>query len=40
MNYPEPVEHSKAVFKGFFSNLKSCDEHIRFVLITGVARFH
>ena len=33
-------EHNKAVFKGFFSTLKSFDEHIQFVLITGVTKFH
>lgn len=37
---PAMQEHNKAVFKGFFSNLKSCDEHIRFVFITGVTKFH
>ncbi len=33
-------EHNKAVFKGFFSTLKSFDEYIQFVLITGVTKFH
>ena len=33
-------EHNKAVFKGFFSTLKSFDEHIQFVFITGVTNFH
>lgn len=33
-------EHNKAVFKGFFSNLKNCDNYIRFVFITGVTKFH
>lgn len=37
---PEMQEHNKAVFKGFFSNLKSCDEFIQFVFITGVTKFH
>lgn len=37
---PELQEHNKAVFKGFFSNLKSCDDYIRFVFITGVTKFH
>ncbi len=37
---PEQKEHNKAVFKGFFGNLKSCDAHIRFVFITGVTKFH
>jgi len=38
--HPELREHNKAVFKGFFGNLKSCDEHIRFVFITGVTKYH
>ena len=33
-------EHNKSVFKGFFSNLKSCDEYIQFIFITGVSKFH
>ena len=33
------VEHNKAVFKGFFSSLKSEDAYIRFVFITGVTKF-
>ena len=33
------VEHNKAVFKGFFSVLKSEDAHIQFVFITGVTKF-
>lgn len=37
---PERQEHNKAVFKGFFSNLKSCDDYVRFVFITGVTKFH
>ena len=40
LDMSELQEHNKAVFKGFFSNLKSCDEHIRFVFITGVTKFH
>ena len=35
----EITEHNKAVFKGFFSVLKSEDENIRFVFITGVTKF-
>ena len=27
------------MFKGFFGNLKSCDEHLQFVFITGVTKF-
>ena len=37
---PKLQEHNKAVFKGFFSNLKSCNDYIRFVFITGVTKFH
>ena len=37
---PELQEHNKEVFKGFFSSLKSFDEYIRFVFITGVSKFH
>lgn len=32
-------EYNKAVFKGFFSSLKSYDEYLRFVFITGVTKF-
>ena len=32
--------HNKEVFKGFFSVLKSCDELIQFIFITGVTKFH
>ena len=37
---PEILEHNKAVFKGFFSTLKSYDAYIQFVFITGVTKFH
>ncbi|SFB73037.1 ATP-binding protein [Butyrivibrio sp. YAB3001] len=33
-------EHNKAVCKGFFSTLKSFDNHIQSVFITGVTKFH
>lgn len=36
----ELQEHNKQVFKGFFSTLKSFDEYIQFVFITGVSKFH
>ena len=36
----ELQEHNKAVFKGFFGVLKSYDEYIRSVFITGVTKFH
>ncbi len=32
--------HIKEVFKGFFSRLKKADEHIQFIFITGVSKFH
>jgi len=36
----ELQEHNRDVFKGFFSVLKSCDEFIQFIFITGVTKFH
>ncbi|MDE6379317.1 MAG: ATP-binding protein [Muribaculaceae bacterium] len=36
---PEQFEKNQALLKGFFSNLKSMDEYIRFAMLTGVARF-
>ena len=33
------LERNKAVFKGFFGTLKSYDEYLRFVFITGVTKF-
>lgn len=35
----ETLEKNRALFKGFFGNLKSCDEHLKFVFITGVTKF-
>lgn len=35
----ELEEHNKAVFKGFFSTLKSYDRHLKFVFLTGVTKF-
>lgn len=32
-------EHNKDVFKGFFSTLKSYDEYLKFVFLTGVTKF-
>ena len=32
-------EHNRAVFKGFFSTLKSYDEYLKFVFLTGVTKF-
>lgn len=36
----ELQQHNKEVFKGFFSTLKSFDEYIQFIFITGVSKFH
>ena len=36
---PEQFEKNQAMLKGFFSNIKSMDECIRFAILTGVARF-
>lgn len=33
------IEHNKAVFKGFFSTLKSYDGYLKFVFLTGVTKF-
>ena len=37
---PDLQEHNKEVFKGFFSTLRSYDEYIQFIFITGVSKFH
>ena len=34
------MEYNRAVFKGFFSTLKSYDQYIQFVFITGVTKFN
>ena len=34
------VEHNRAVFKSFFSCLKSFDEYLKFIFITGVTKFN
>ena len=39
MEQPELEEHNKSVFKGFFGSLKSFDEYLEFVFITGVTKF-
>ena len=39
MTDDEMEEHNKAVFKGFFSTLKSYDEYLKFVFLTGVTKF-
>lgn len=36
----ELEQHTKKVFKGFFSRLKKADKFIRFIFITGVSKFH
>ena len=36
--HPELQEHNEVVFNSFFSVLKSCDEYIEFVLMTGVTK--
>ncbi len=36
----EKQEHNREVLKGFFSTLKSFDEYIQFIFITGVSKFH
>ena len=39
MDNPDLQAYNKAVFKGFFSTLKSFDDYIQFVFITGVTKF-
>ena len=39
LHNPVLAEHNKAVFKGFFGTLKSYDEYLQFVFITGVTKF-
>ena len=36
----ELQQHNREVLKGFFSTLKSFDEYIQFIFITGVSKFH
>ncbi len=40
MDNPDKLEHNKSVLKGLSGNLKKCDEHIQFIFITGVTKFH
>ncbi len=35
----ELQERSRDILKGFYGTLKTCDEHIRFAMLTGVSRF-
>ena len=39
MEQPELEAHNKAVFKGFFVSLKTLDDFLEFVFITGVTKF-
>ncbi len=39
LNNQELNEHYRALLKGFYTVLKSCNEHIRFALLTGVTKF-
>ena len=36
---PELQEKYRQILKAFYSNIKSCDEHIRFAMLTGVTKF-
>lgn len=40
LDQTELSDYNKAVFKGFFSSLKSFDEYLQFVFITGVTKFN
>lgn len=35
----ENLDYAHDTFKAVFSNLKSCDEHLKFVFITGITKF-
>ena len=35
----ELQERMRAILKSFYGTLKTCDEHLRFVILTGVSRF-
>ncbi|MBE6340010.1 MAG: AAA family ATPase [Bacteroidales bacterium] len=39
MENQDLIEQSRALFKGFFGNLKKLDEHLKFVFFTGVTKF-
>ena len=39
LHNPALEKHNKAVFKGFFGTLKSFDDYLQFVFITGVTKF-
>jgi len=36
---PELAAEMREVLKGFYTTIKSCDAHLRFVLLTGVSKF-
>ena len=36
---PELQEEYRQILKAFYSNIKSCDEHIRFAMLIGVTKF-
>lgn len=36
---PELQEEYRKILKAFYSNIKSCDEYIRFAMLTGVTKF-
>ncbi len=36
---PELQEEYRQILKAFYSNIKSCDEYIRFAMLTGVTKF-
>lgn len=39
IDQPEPAKQNREILKGFYSTLKSLDEHLEFVFITGVSKF-
>ncbi len=39
LEMPDQAEHNKEVFRSFFGSLKSSDEFLEFVFITGVTKF-
>ena len=40
MGNPSLMEHNREVLRGFFGNLKSCSDFIRFIFVTGITKFH
>ena len=39
LNKENKAEHERAVYKGFFGTLKTCDRYLKFVFFTGVTKF-